>query len=186
MHEGRWFADIRDASLGSEHPSKISFNADGRDFMANVKAIPDGYPRVTPYLCVDGANAAIEFYTNVFDATERVRMPAPGNMIGHAELQIGDSLIMLADEFPEMDLRSPKSIGGTPVTISVYVEDVDAVFDRAVKAGARALRPVEDRFYGDRSGQFEDPFGHRWDIASHVEDVSPDDMAKRAAAAMSG
>jgi PhnB protein len=150
--------------------------------MANVKPIPDEYPRVTPYLIVDGASAAIEFYARVFGATERMRMPGPDGKIGHAELQLGDSMIMLADEYPEMDQRSPKTIGGTPVTLSVYVEDVDDTFDRAVQAGAKALRPVEDQFYGDRAGQFEDPFGHRWSIATHVEDVPPEEMAKRAEA----
>jgi len=154
--------------------------------MAKVKPIPEGYPRVTPYLCVDGANAAIEFYVKVLGAKERMRMPAPGGKVGHAELEIGDSLIMLADEFPEMDIRGPKSIGGTPVTVSVYVEDVDRVFDRAVQSGAKALRPVENQFYGDRSGQFVDPFGHRWSVATHVEDVAPDEMAKRAAKVMAG
>jgi PhnB protein len=154
--------------------------------MADVAPIPEGYPQVTPYLCVDGASAAIEFYSKVFGATERMRMPAPEGRVGHAELQIGDSLVMLADAFPEMGVRSPKSIGGTPVTLSVYVEDVDSVFDRAVQAGARALRPVENQFYGDRSGQFEDPFGHRWSVATHVEDVPPDEMARRAAQAMGG
>jgi len=154
--------------------------------MAKVKPIPEGYPRVTPYLCVDGANAAIEFYVKVLGAKERMRMPAPGGKVGHAELEIGDSLIMLADEFPEMDIRGPKSIGGTPVTVSVYVEDVDRVFERAVQSGAKALRPVENQFYGDRSGQFVDPFGHRWSVATHVEDVAPDEMAKRAAKVMAG
>jgi PhnB protein len=154
--------------------------------MATVKPIPDGYPQVVPYLCVDGANAAIDFYGRVFGAKERLRMPAPGGKVGHAELQIGDSLIMLADEFPDMGVRSPKSIGGTPVTMSMYVEDVDRVFRAAVEAGATALRPPEDQFYGDRAGQFEDPFGHRWSVATHVEDVPPEEMARRAAAAMGG
>jgi PhnB protein len=154
--------------------------------MADVKPIPEGYPQVIPYLCVDGGDAAIEFYSQVLGATERVRMPAPGGKVGHAELQIGDSMIMLADEFPEMGVRGPKAIGGTPVTMSVYVEDVDGVFERAVQAGAKALRPVETQFYGDRAGQFEDPFGHRWSVATHVEDVPPDEMAKRAAEAMGG
>jgi PhnB protein len=152
--------------------------------MASVKPIPDGYSQVTPYLCVDGAAAAIDFYSSVFGATERTRMPAPGGKIGHAELQIGDSVVMLADEFPEMNIRSPKAIGGTPVTLSVYVEDVDGVVERAVAEGATALRPVEDEFYGDRSGQFEDPFGHRWSVATHIEDVSEEEMAKRASEAM--
>jgi PhnB protein len=154
--------------------------------MAKAQPIPDGYPRITPYLHVDGAGAAIDFYSKVFGATERMRMPAPGGKVGHAELEIGDSLIMLSDEYPEMGIIGPKSIGGTPVTISVYVDDVDDVFERAVKEGAAARRPVEDQFYGDRSGQFEDPFGHRWSVATHVEDVPPDEMAKRAAEAMPG
>ena len=146
--------------------------------------IPEGYPRVTPYLIVDGAARAIDFYSSVLGASERMRMPAPDGRIGHAELQLGDSIIMLADEHPEMDVRGPAAFGGTPVSLHVYVEDVDAVFERAVEAGARASRPVEDRFYGDRSGQFEDPFGHRWDVSTHVEDVPPEEMSKRAEAAM--
>jgi PhnB protein len=150
-----------------------------------VKPIPDGYPRVTPYLIVDGASAAIDFYSSVLGATERVRMAAPDDKVGHAELEIGDSVIMLADESPEMDARAPRTVGGTPVSLHVYVEDVDAVFTRATDAGAKALRPVEDRFYGDRTGAFEDPFGHRWDVSTHVEDVPPDEMEKRAAAASS-
>ncbi|MGH7424923.1 MAG: VOC family protein [Candidatus Methylomirabilales bacterium] len=154
--------------------------------MSKVKPIPDGYPEVSPYLCIDGAGAAIEFYRKVFGAAERMRMPAPGGKIGHAELQIGGSVIMLSDEYPEMGMRGPKAIGGTPVTMSLYVEDVDATFDLAVEAGAKALRPVEDQFYGDRSGQFEDPFGHRWSVATHIEDVPPEEMAMRAAEAMGG
>jgi PhnB protein len=149
--------------------------------MASVNPVPAGYPQVTPYLIVEGAAQAIEFYTAVLGATERMRMPGPGGSIGHAELQLGNSVIMLSDEFPEMGQRGPRSVGGTPVTISVYVEDVDAVFDRAVAGGATALRPVENQFYGDRSGQFEDPFGHRWNVASHVEDVPPEEMARRVA-----
>jgi PhnB protein len=151
--------------------------------MADAMPIPEGYPVVTPYLCVDGADAAIAFYTAVFGATERVRMPDDKGRIGHAELGIGDGLIMLADEHPEMGVRSPRSIGGTPVTITVYVEDVDATFERALSEGATPLRGVEDQFYGDRAGQFEDPFGHRWHVATHVEDVSPEEMERRAAAA---
>lgn len=154
--------------------------------MANVKPIPEGYPQVIPYLVIDGAGAAIDFYGSVFGATERMRMPAPDGKIGHAELQIGDSVIMLSDEYPEMGALGPKAIGGTPVNLSVYVEDVDGVFDRAVKAGAKSLRPVENQFYGDRSGQFQDPFGHRWSVATHIEDVPPEEMAKRAAEAMGG
>jgi PhnB protein len=149
--------------------------------MATVKPIPDGYPQVSAYLYVDDAAEAIDFYTKVFGATERGRLGAPDNKIGHAELELGDSLIMLADENPEIGVLSPRAVGGTPVTISVYVEDVDAVFDRAVSEGAKPLGAVEDQFYGDRSGQFEDPFGHRWSVASHVEDVSPEEVSKRAA-----
>lgn len=154
--------------------------------MTPVKPIPDGYPQLTPYLCVDGAIAAIEFYTSVLGATERMRMPGPDGKIGHAELVIGGSMIMLSDEYPDMGARSPKTIGGSPVTLTLYIEDVDSVFDRAIAAGATALRPVEDQFYGDRSGQFEDPFGHRWSVSTHVEDVPPDEMAKRAAALAGG
>ena len=154
--------------------------------MASVKPIPDGYPRVTPYLHVDGASKAIEFYRTVFGAKERMRLAAPDGRIGHAELEIGSSMIMLADEHPEMNVRGPKSVGGTPVTVLVYVEDVDRAFERALKAGAKELRPVQNQFYGDRSGQFEDPFGHQWNVATHVEDVPPDEMAKRAAKMMGG
>jgi PhnB protein len=152
--------------------------------MANVKSIPDGYPQVTPYLYVDGAEDAIAFYGNVLGAKERMRLAAPGGRIGHAELMLGDSVIMLADEAPDMDIRGPKTVGGSPVALSVYVDDVDAAFARALDAGATQLRAVENQFYGDRSGQFEDPFGHRWSVATHVEDVPPDEMARRAAAAI--
>lgn len=154
--------------------------------MATVKPIPDGYPQVIPYLSVEGANEAIGFYTTVFGAKERLRMAAPGGKVGHAELEIGESVIMLADVFPEMGGASPKTIGGTPVSVMVYVDDVDAVFGRAISAGATAERQVEDQFYGDRAGQFVDPFGHKWFVATHVEDVPPEEMEKRAAAAMSG
>lgn len=154
--------------------------------MAKVKPIPEGYPRVMPYLSVDGAQAAIEFYATVFGAEERVRMDAPGGKIGHAELAIGDSIVMLADTFPDMGGKSPKQIGGTPVTLMVYVEDVDACYERALDNGATATRKVEDQFYGDRAGQFEDPFGHLWFVATHIEDVPPEEMERRAAAAMGG
>jgi PhnB protein len=149
-----------------------------------AKPIPDDYPRVTPYLYIDGAGAAIDFYCSVLGAKERMRMSGPDGRVGHAELDVGDSMIMLADQNPDMDVRGPLAIGGTPVSLHVYVEDADSVFDRAIQAGAKALRPVEDQFYGDRSGQFEDPFGHRWNVATHVEDVPPDEMEKRAATAM--
>lgn len=154
--------------------------------MADVKPVPDNYPQVVPYLCVDGASAAIDFYRKVFGATERMRMPEPDGRLGHAELEIGSAMIMLADEFPELGIRAPKTIGGTPVTLSLYVENVDDVFAKAIDAGATALRPVTDQFYGDRNGQFEDPFGHRWSVATRIEDLSPQEMAERAAAAMSG
>ncbi|MFI6106954.1 VOC family protein [Streptomyces sp. NPDC051310] len=150
----------------------------------SVQPIPEGYPRVTPYLCVDGAAAAIDFYAAVLGAEERMRMPAPDGRIGHAELTLGNSVIMLADEFPDMGFRSPRAVGGTPVTLHVYVADVDAVFARALARGARELSPVRNEFYGDRTGQFEDPYGHRWSIASHVEDVPPEELEKRAREAM--
>ena len=148
-----------------------------------VNPVPSGYPQVTPYLSVKGGAAAVEFYTHVFGATERMRMPGPGDTIGHSELELGQSLIMLADEAPDIGFLSPKTLGGTPVIVSVYVEDVDAVVERAVQAGATLLRPVEDQFYGDRSGQFEDPFGHRWSVASRVEELSAEEMERRSAEA---
>ena len=146
-----------------------------------VKAIPEGYHSVTPYLIVDGGAAALEFYKKAFGATELFRMPSPGGKIGHAEIRIGDSPIMLADEHPEMNARSPKSIGGSPVSIMLYVEDCDAMAKQAVAAGAREIRPVATQFYGDRSGTFEDPFGHQWHLSTHVEDVSPEELERRAA-----
>jgi PhnB protein len=146
-----------------------------------VKPIPDGYPRVSPYLVVDGAQKAIEFYTTVLGFAERMRMPGPDGRIGHAELQLDDSVVMLADEFPEVGAKSPSAYGGSPVSLSVYVEDVDATFERATESGATVVRPLENQFYGDRSATFDDPFGHRWTIHTHVEDVSPEEMARRAA-----
>jgi PhnB protein len=147
-----------------------------------VKPIPEGYHTVTPYLVVDGAAAAIDFYTKVFGATELFRMASPDGRVGHAELQIGDARIMVCDEFPEMQARSPRSVGGTPVHLYLYIAGVDAVVERALAAGAKLLRPVQDQFYGDRSGKIEDPFGHSWHIATHVEDVPPEEIEKRAAA----
>ena len=149
--------------------------------MSDVKPIPDGYPSVIPYMCVDNAAAAIDFVVEVFGATERMRMAMPDGNIGHAEVAIGDGLIMLSDEYPEMDVVGPKTFGGTAVTVMVYVEDADATFAKAVAAGATAERPVETHFYGDRSGMFVDPFGHRWNVSTNVEDVSPDEMARRSA-----
>ena len=151
-----------------------------------VQPIPDGYQQVTPYLIVDGAGAAIEFYCSVLGATERMRMEGPGDTVGHAELELGSSVIMLADESPDVNARGPRTVGGTPVFLHLYVEDADAVFDRAVGAGAKALRPMEDKFYGDRAGEFEDPWGHRWSVATHVEDVAPEEMERRMAEAMAG
>ena len=145
-----------------------------------VKPIPEGYHAVTPYLIIKGATAAIDYYKKVFGATERMRMDGPGGTIGHAELVIGDSTIMLADEYPDMGHRSPKTIGGTPVSLVLYIEDVDAVFKRALDAGAKSVRPVENQFYGDRMGTLEDPFGHMWSVATHVEDVAPEEMKRRA------
>ncbi|HLM26643.1 MAG TPA: VOC family protein [Thermoleophilaceae bacterium] len=154
--------------------------------MAEVKPIPDNYPRVTPYLHVNGAAEAIDFYCRVLGATERARMPGPDGKLGHAEIDVGDAVIMLADEHPDSGALGPKTVGGTPVTIHVYVEDVDAVHQAALDAGATEMRAVENQFYGDRSGQFEDPFGHHWNIATHVEDVPPEEMEERAAKAMAG
>jgi PhnB protein len=148
-----------------------------------TKPIPEGYPRLTPYLIVDDGSAAVDFYTSTFGATERMRMAGPDGKIGHAEHELGDSLIMLADEHPEVGAVGPRSVGGTPVSLHVYVEDADDVFERAVAAGATATRRVEDQFYGDRLGAFEDPFGHKWNVATHVEDVPPEEMEKRAAEA---
>jgi len=148
-----------------------------------TKPIPDGYHTATPYLIVNGAAQALEFYKKAFGATEMMRFPGPGGKIMHAEIKIGDSPIMLADEAPEMGARSPKTIGGTPVSLLLYVEDVDAWASKAVAAGAKVQRPVQDQFYGDRTGTFEDPFGHVWSIATHKEDVSLEEMKKRAASA---
>lgn len=152
--------------------------------MADVKPIPDGYPQVIASLAVDDAAAAIDFYCDIFGATVRMRMDGPDGKVGHAELQLGDSVIMLADEFPDMGSVGPRSVGGTPVTLCVYVDDVDDTFARAISAGAKELRPVEDQFYGDRSGHFEDPYGHHWSVATHVEDVSEEEMMRRAAEVM--
>lgn len=154
--------------------------------MARAKPIPEGYYSVTPYLIVKGAAAAIEFYKKAFGAKELFRMkPGEDGRIGHAEIRIGNAPVMLADEFPEHGFRSPQSIGGSPVSLLLYVEDVDAVAARAVSAGATVLRPIKDQFYGDRSGTYSDPFGHTWTIATHKEDVSPEEMERRASEAFS-
>jgi len=149
-----------------------------------TKPIPDGYRTATPYLILKGAAEAIEFYKRAFGASELLRMADPNGRVGHAEIRIGDSVIMLADEHPEMGHRGPRSLGGSSVSIMLYLPDVDAVFERALKAGARAQRPVQNQFYGDRSGTLEDPFGHVWTIATHVEDVPPEEMKRRAEAVM--
>ena len=147
-----------------------------------VRPIPEGYHAVTPYLIIDGAAQAIEFYKKALGAEELVRMPEPDGRIGHAEIRVGDSPIMLADEHPEIGARSPKAYGGSPVSIHLYVEDVDSTFNRAVAAGAKVLQPVSDQFYGDRRGGVEDPFGYAWYIATHKEDLTGEEIARRAAA----
>jgi PhnB protein len=149
-----------------------------------TQPIPEGYRTVTPYLAVDDAAEAIEYYTKAFGAKERARMETPDGKIGHAELEIGDSLVMLSDPFPQASTRSPKELGGTSVSVFMYVEDVDAVVKQAVDAGAKVTMEVADQFWGDRFGSVMDPFGHLWSIATHVEDVPPEEMAERAKAAM--
>ena len=150
--------------------------------MADVKPIPEGYHSVTPYLCINGAVEALEYYKKAFGATELFRMEHDGK-IGHAEIKIGDSPLMLADEFPGMGFLSPPTLGGSPVGIMIYVDDVDTVFQRAIDAGAVQKKAVQDQFYGDRSGTLTDPFGHVWTVATHKEDVSPEEMDRRMAAA---
>jgi PhnB protein len=152
----------------------------------SVKPIPDGYHSVTPYITVRGAAAALEFYKAAFGAAEVMRFDMPGGGVAHAEIRIGDSIIMLGDEHPEWGNKSPQALGGTPGGLCIYVEDCDAVFDRALKAGATVMKPMEDQFYGDRSGTVIDPFGHAWTIATHKEDVSIDEMKARMAALMQG
>jgi len=144
-----------------------------------AKPIPDGFHGATPYLCCKGASEAIEFYKRAFGATEVSRLAEPTGRVGHAEVRIGEAIIMLADEYPEMGIKSPLTLGGTPVTIHLYVADVDALVNRAAKAGATVERPPTDEFYGDRSSTLKDPFGHRWMFATHKEDVSPEEMGKR-------
>lgn len=149
--------------------------------MAKANPIPDGYTAVTPYLSVRGAAQAIDFYKRVFGAEELVRMPMPGGMVGHAELQIGDARIMLADEMPAFGTRSPRAFGGTPIGLCLYTKDCDVVFHRALQNGATQIRPLQDQFYGDRSGTIEDPFGFIWTIGTHIEDVSPEELQRRMA-----
>jgi len=144
-----------------------------------AKPVPDGYHTVTPYLVMQGAAKAIEFYKRAFGASELLRLAGPGGTIGHAEIKIGDSIIMLADEHPQMGYRGPQALGGTPVSILLYVKNVDALFAQAIAAGGKATRPVADQFYGDRSGTLTDPFGHVWTISTHKEDVSQEEIERR-------
>jgi PhnB protein len=147
-----------------------------------VQPVPKGYHSVTPYLIVNGAARAIEFYKLAFGATELMRMPSPDGRVAHAELKIGDSVIILADEPSNGAFKSAQSLGGTPVSLMVYIPEVDQVFERAISAGAKETRPVQDQFYGDRSGNLIDPFGHSWTVSTHVEDVTPEEMQRRMAA----
>ena len=149
-----------------------------------TQPIPEGYHTATPYLVIDGASEAIDYYKKAFGAKERMRMEAPGNRIGHAEIEIGDSLVMLADAFPQSTTKAPTELGGTTAGVFLYVEDVDAVVKKAVDAGATVTMEVADQFWGDRFGSITDPFGHSWSIATHVEDVPPEEMAERAKTAM--
>ncbi len=153
--------------------------------MAEVKPIPEGYHSLTPYLIIDGAAKALEYYTKAFGATELFRMEHEGK-IGHAEMKIGDSPFMLADENAQMGFKGPKSLGGTPVSLMIYVDDVDTTFKQAVEAGGVEMKPLQDQFYGDRSGTLTDPFGHVWTVATHKEDVSPEEMDKRLKAMAAG
>ena len=149
-----------------------------------VSPIPEGYHSVTPYLVMKNAATAIEFYKKAFGAVELLRMAAPGGKIGHAEIKIGDSPVMLADEYPDMGSKGPESLGGTPVSLMIYVDDVDKIYPQAIAAGGKEVRPLQNQFYGDRSGTLTDPFGHVWTISTHVEDVPEEELAKRAEAAM--
>lgn len=152
----------------------------------SVKPIPDGYTTVTPYLVVDGAAAALDYYAKAFGAKELFRIPGPGGRVMHAEFMVGNAIIMLADEAPEMGAKGPKSYGGSPISILLYVPDVDTQFQTAIAAGGTIVRPLMNQFYGDRSGTLTDPFGHNWTIATHIEDVPPDEIAKRLEAMMTG
>lgn len=147
-----------------------------------VKPIPDGYHTLTPYLIFKDSAAAIDFYKKAFNATEIMRMPGPGGTIMHAEIKIGDSHLMMADECPQMGALSPETVGGSPIFLALYVENVDALTAQAIGAGATVVKPVENQFYGDRSGTVADPFGYRWTIGTHIEDVTPEEMKRRMAA----
>ena len=147
-----------------------------------IKTTPDGYHSVTPYLIIKGAARALDFYQRAFGATELMRIPGPGDQIGHAEILLGDSHIMLADECPQMNALSPQTLGGSPVLLHLYVPDADALFAQAIATGASVEQPMENKFYGDRSGSVLDPFGHRWTLSTHMEDVSPEEIGRRIAA----
>ena len=171
-------------SAGKRKPARKAKPKTAARAVRKVAAIPPGYASITPYLIVQGGAAAVEFYKKAFGARQKVRIDLPDGRIGHAELRIGDSLIMLADEAPQHNAHSPASIGGTPVGIHLYVPNVDAVVERAVAAGATLERPVKDQFYGDRSGSLKDPYGHRWHVATHKEDVAAKEIRRRADAMM--
>ncbi|HKQ37623.1 MAG TPA: VOC family protein [Verrucomicrobiae bacterium] len=151
----------------------------------NAKTVPEGHHTVTPYLAIKNGVKALEFYKKAFGATEVQKLITPDGRLGHAEIRLGDSIIMMSDEFPEFGGKAPDTLGGSPVNIHLYVEDVDAFFKKAVAAGAKERKPVKDQFYGDRSGQLEDPFGHLWWVATHKEDVPPEEMQKRVQAMFS-
>jgi PhnB protein len=176
---GGCIASAIGASIASPQPER-------RCIMPSVKPIPDGYRALTPYLIVADGAGAVAFYEKVFGAKVRLKLEGPDGKLGHTELEIGDSLIMLADEHPDHLAYAPGHFGGSPVTLHLYVENVDAVVGRARAAGVKITRPVENMFYGDRSGSFVDPFGHVWHVATHVEDVPPDEIARRAAAMQKG
>ena len=152
---------------------------------SSVKAIPDGYEGITPYLICKNAESAIEFYKRAFGAQELFRIGEPG-MVGHAEMKIGNAIFMLADEFPQMQALSPETLGGSAVSLYIYVEDVDSLTEKAIAEGLEGLKPVSDQFYGDRSGHFKDPFGHMWGFATHKEDLTPEELNERAKAAHGG
>lgn len=163
-------------------PPRFADDGNNKGILMSVQPIPPGYHSITPYLIVNDGEAAIAFYKQAFGATELMRMAGPDGKIGHAEIRIGNSPLMLADEHPEMGARSPQSLGGTPVSMLIYLDDVDVWFPRAVSAGGQVVRPLADQFYGDRSGTLVDPFGHMWTLATHREDVSHEELQRRAEA----
>jgi PhnB protein len=169
--------------LDGRHILLVAFNEYREEAQVTVKPIPDGYSSVTPYLIVSGAARALDYYKMAFGASELMRFDGPGGKIAHAEMQIGDSRVMLADESPEMGHKSPQSLGGSGTGLMLYVDDVDQTFERAVTGGGTVMKPVENQFYGDRSGSLTDPFGHVWTIATHVEEVAPEETQRRMEAA---